>query len=556
MSMGAAFAAPIDVSSVNEDNKTFVISGRIESESYPVRVLLQVLNPQYTDTDVKEIGSSDPQSVFAYVGLCETDNLGNYSFEFEPSQDKSGRYSARVSWSANEGEPIYSQNCIIYVSDSLSDELLTNINSYENAEDAENYLTDNIGFFDINSDDYLSMDDSDRMEIAEAVIGDKPYSDVEDILQSFSVAMLSDLLEKSESSEDALGFVEKYKGDAYLTVQQECSLFDEFLSREAKLAVAEIMADKAPYDKAEKLWYSFSEAIVLTAINTCSNYSGITKILEDTKDFTNLDLSQYSSLNSKNTVNEALMHKNIDSLGELADLFDMALKEALPPKKGSSSGSGSGSGSGGSSASYPALNFDKTEVDITAPTTPTDVVNSVKFADMAGYAWAENAVYSLVKKGIVNGIGANEFAPQKNITRAEFTKLIFALVGEEKLSASHGTVFDDVDKNNWYAPYVQRASELGIVTGSGNLFRPDDYITRQDAAVVIYRTLVSKISFTAKASFTDAGEIFAYAADAVAYLGGCGIINGMGDGSFSPNSTLTRAQAAVLINSALEYSLK
>lgn len=552
-SVGAAYAAPIDVSAVNEDNKSFVISGCIESETLPVRVLIQVLNPKYTDIDLKEADLSDVGNIFAYVGQCETDSLGRYSFVFEPAENKSGRYSVRVSWNTNEQEPVYSQNCIVYVSDNLTDEFLANINSFETREETESYITENIGLFDVCSDDYLSMSPSDRAEVAETVLNNKTFSDVEEILQCFSVAVLSELLEKCDSSDEALELVKKYKTDAYLIEQTEYNLFDEFLSDEAKLIVAQKLSDESPYDSADSLGYTFSEAVVLTSINTCSNYSGITRILTDTKDFTKIDLSDYNSIKNKKSVNEALMHKDIQSIDELDKLLKKAVKDALGSKKNPSTGSGSG---GGMSASYPTVpsNVNESESEDETPVTEHSKVS--EFADMSGYEWAENAVYSLVNKGIVNGVGKNEFAPAKNITRAEFTKLIFALTDDANVTNKASSIFEDLDNNSWYASYVYEASKRGIVNGSGGLFRPDDFITRQDAAVIVYRTLSSQKSFVNKTDFADSSEISEYARDAAAYLGGCGIISGMGGGVFSPQSMLTRAQAAVLINSALEYKLK
>ena len=105
---------------------------------------------------------------------------------------------------------------------------------------------------------------------------------------------------------------------------------------------------------------------------------------------------------------------------------------------------------------------------------------------------------------------------------------------------------------DWFAPYVTKAASKEIVKGSGNLFRPNDTITRQDASVILYRLLGGKVVFSDTASFTDDTQISDYAKDAVAYLAGIKIINGMSDGSFQPNGLLTRAQAAVLIYSSYQ----
>ncbi len=123
----------------------------------------------------------------------------------------------------------------------------------------------------------------------------------------------------------------------------------------------------------------------------------------------------------------------------------------------------------------------------------------------------------------------------------------------ESASTESGDVrFDDVADGDWFAPYVTKAASKEIVKGSGNLFRPNDTITRQDASVILYRLLGGKVVFSDTASFTDDTQISDYAKDAVAYLAGIKIINGMSDGSFQPNGLLTRAQAAVLIYSSYQ----
>lgn len=117
-------------------------------------------------------------------------------------------------------------------------------------------------------------------------------------------------------------------------------------------------------------------------------------------------------------------------------------------------------------------------------------------------------------------------------------------MGEDTIS------FDDVASGDWYADYVEKAAASGIVRGSGSLFYPNDTITRQDAAVILYRLLSESVTFMESASFSDDEQISGYAREAVAGLAGAKIINGMSDGSFQPKGLLTRAQAAALIYSA------
>ena len=112
--------------------------------------------------------------------------------------------------------------------------------------------------------------------------------------------------------------------------------------------------------------------------------------------------------------------------------------------------------------------------------------------------------------------------------------------------------FVDVFKNDWFYSYVGAARQTGIVSGfSDSIFGVGLKISRQDAAVMINRAadyvgknLVSAKEYT---SFSDEGQIAEYAADAVKKLYQCGVISGMEDGSFRPQGTCTRAEAAKMI---------
>ena len=80
---------------------------------------------------------------------------------------------------------------------------------------------------------------------------------------------------------------------------------------------------------------------------------------------------------------------------------------------------------------------------------------------LQGMIGAAGAIKELAAKGIVNGISDDRFEPDRSITREEFVKLIcmaFDLgTGSKVLS------FEDVSENDWFAPYICRAVELGII---------------------------------------------------------------------------------------------
>ena len=123
----------------------------------------------------------------------------------------------------------------------------------------------------------------------------------------------------------------------------------------------------------------------------------------------------------------------------------------------------------------------------------TGIHNAVNFTDVAG--WSKEYIDFLAAREIVNGVGGNLFKPSANITRAEFVKILAETV-EAEIKPVAVSSFTDVDINKWYAPYVEWAYASGLVNGVGNgRFAPEESITRQDMAVLIAR-LAESLEFT------------------------------------------------------------
>lgn len=175
--------------------------------------------------------------------------------------------------------------------------------------------------------------------------------------------------------------------------------------------------------------------------------------------------------------------------------------------------------------------------------------DKVTFTDITGH-WAEQEIRELAEDGIVNGRSENEFAPEDNITRAEFAALIVRALGRNP-ALYHGG-FNDVNANDWFAGYVAAIVDSGIMNGdTESTFRPNDVITREEMAKVMVNAYKLKTGTTEISSpdisFHDTTDISPWAQDFVKQATGLGLMNGMGDGNFSPKGWATRAQAAVVI---------
>ncbi len=197
------------------------------------------------------------------------------------------------------------------------------------------------------------------------------------------------------------------------------------------------------------------------------------------------------------------------------------------------------------------------------------------FNDVKKGQWYYDSITYLVEKGIVSGTTKDTFSPNANITRAEFTQILYGMAKSQagasgsaiteksvKVDANEASkIFSDVKNTDWYAKAVAWAYANDIVKGTKMAdnsisFMPNAKITRQDMAVMIqnYIQKAEKKTIAEKnqsISFADDAKIATYAKDAVSMMQKGGIISGIKqeDGSyeFAPKANATRAEAATMI---------
>ena len=134
------------------------------------------------------------------------------------------------------------------------------------------------------------------------------------------------------------------------------------------------------------------------------------------------------------------------------------------------------SGGPAAGAGLPGKHADVKSVPITAAGTT--------FSDVKYHA-NKTAIEALAARQIINGMGDGTFAPNNNMTRAQFATITVKALG---LTPKANSVFADVAAGTWYAPYVGTAYTYGIVNGrSTTSFDPDGTITRQEAATMVAR---------------------------------------------------------------------
>lgn len=178
---------------------------------------------------------------------------------------------------------------------------------------------------------------------------------------------------------------------------------------------------------------------------------------------------------------------------------------------------------------------------------------SVYFADVnLGYDWAFHAIDYLANTGVVSGTGNLIYSPAKTLSRADFVLMLYRAYDMEKYAS--GDNFADVPETAYYAQAVRAARAIGIAVGdSKNKFYPNAQLTRQDAMVLLKRTLDrTGISFQNGdlSKFTDGKQVAGYAVESVAALVNGGVIAGA-KGKLNPTGEITRAEMAVMLYRAL-----
>ncbi|MFA5855712.1 MAG: S-layer homology domain-containing protein [Candidatus Gracilibacteria bacterium] len=162
-------------------------------------------------------------------------------------------------------------------------------------------------------------------------------------------------------------------------------------------------------------------------------------------------------------------------------------------------------------------------------------------------SFAEDDICFLYQHGILNGKSEHSFYPNDTITRAEFLKIVL-LDASYQVYPVQSASFTDISGGDWYYRYVTFAHSKGFVEGySDGSFHPNSQITRAESVQMLLNIsgITNFDTSEANTSFSDVDDNDWYAS-AVAMALEFDIIEGYGDGSFRPNNNLTRAEAATM----------
>ena len=160
--------------------------------------------------------------------------------------------------------------------------------------------------------------------------------------------------------------------------------------------------------------------------------------------------------------------------------------------------------------------------------------------------WAKDSVSWAVTNQLFKGTSATQFAPDSAMTRGMLVTVLHRLAGQPQLGQS---TFRDVPANAYYNNAVAWASTKGLVSGVGEgLFAPNSNITREQLAVILYKFAGSPaVSGTASTEFQDAAQVSGWAKQAMEWALNAGLIQGAGANTLAPQQQATRAQVATIL---------
>jgi len=181
-----------------------------------------------------------------------------------------------------------------------------------------------------------------------------------------------------------------------------------------------------------------------------------------------------------------------------------------------------------------------------------EIINNAKnFADVPVGNWATDAVAFVSAHELFNGTSDNTFSPDLPMTRGMLAVVLHNLENNPKQDFS--AAFSDVAVSAWYSNAVIWAAGQNIVSGYGNRrFGPNDKITREQLAVMLWRYAGMPTPNSKELWFSDADQVGSFALDAICWAVENGVINGKGNGTLDPKGFATRAQVAQILRNYLK----
>ena len=532
----------------------FVVEGYVPSGLAGENINIMVFNPGY---EIEENKNNYTGEYLQHQTVALSEKDGYFKAQFPVNLDginDSGDYVCFVGGSGFEAaqklEPCYfasivdRKKAVLNIIDSDSATILTNLRAAEK----DLALADEF---------YKAVD---KEKLAAIVLENKALLDAEKPAESAKLIRALALVEAYNEglrSIVASGTELKFKDIIDFSAADVNGAdfyskgYNEILSQEGKDKVINSLMNNS-YKSVEELLAAFSEKVVIFGIKSpkTSGTGHIDELLsKENIEVLKLNVPKYKAITSdavRSDANSKIKNATFNSLSELEAIIESAAQNAGTSFNKNPGGGGGSASSGGGGMQ---IIIGDNKVDLSGSVVDTDALNTEIFTDLTGYEWAKDAIFDLYDKGIVSGVGNNQFAPGNNVTREQFIVMIMRAFEIEATETQSD--FSDVLAGTYYQKYIATAKKAGIVNGiSENVFGVGKNITRQDLAVMVKNAAEVKgitLQGDKEISLKDKEEISDYAKSAVEGLIAAGVINGYSDSTFKPGKSCTRAEAAKII---------
>lgn len=535
-----AYADALNQPVQDDTTGALTISGQIDGYGYADAFTLAVFKADKSYAGMAEYTPEEMLAAMTHFGTYMTDAEGNYEINYSTKGLSAGDYT--VVLTAKDGT-VYEKPIFVASRESKIKFVGEVADLVEEGCDAaqlkaklglDTHETVNAKVFEILEDNIIFTVDADAWaEVALANIME--LEDAKVLSPEDFVALLEDCAKIQSVNECKINPADdpEFFGldEAYLETYKE-NVSDE----DKETFVSNFEGGEFMFTS--QIAAAFETCVILNVLENADSWKDYKALIETHGEDMGIDMKDYNKLSSskKDKIADYMANSYTRT-----DKFVEDVNDAIDDiKSGKSSGGGGGGGSVKGTSGITGVDVTNYPIDMT----PEVKEEPVKFTDIDGVQWAKEAIDALSADGVISGIGGGQFAPEANVTREQFVKMIVSAMNMEV--AEGNADFSDLENGAWYQSYVNTAVKNGVISGIGDgKFGVGQSITREDAAVILYRA--AKLSAKGELSFNDSADIALYAEDAVKTLASMEVISGTGDGSFAPKATCTRAQAAVMI---------
>lgn len=175
---------------------------------------------------------------------------------------------------------------------------------------------------------------------------------------------------------------------------------------------------------------------------------------------------------------------------------------------------------------------------------------SSDFIDVDQNMWYHDSIDFALRRKMFSGISDTQFDPNGLMTRAMLVTVLYRLSGAPVIII--GDDFIDVPANRWYSAAVTWGKVTGIINGvEPNRFAPEQNVTREQAAAILYRYAMYRYldvgEYEILDDFNDGAQVSKYAQEPMNWAIGSGLISGIGNKTLAPQDPATRAQVCTIL---------